>query len=55
MLNEILQRLGLNDVPEESFEIVIVADDHDVLNDTKITSEKVNNKNLLAKLTEVSQ
>ena len=46
--------MGLNDVPEEFFEILIVADDHVVLNDKKITSEKINNKNLLPKLTAVS-
>ena len=41
--------MGLNDVPEESFDIEIVADDHDVFNDKKITSEKVNDENLLVK------
>ena len=41
--------MGLNDVPEESFDIEIVTDDHDVFNDKKITSEKVNDENLLVK------
>ena len=39
---------------EESFRIEIVASDLDELNDKKISSEKVNNENLLAKLTAVS-
>ena len=41
--------------PEESFIIEIVASDLDDLNDKKNTSEKINNENLLAKLTAVSQ
>ena len=40
-----LQRLGFYDVPKESFKIKIIADDLDVLNDKKITSETVNNEN----------
>ena len=41
--------------PEESFIIEIVAGDLDDLNDKKNTSEKINDENLLAKLTAVSQ
>ena len=41
--------------PEESFEIEIVDNDLDALNVKKITSEKVNDENLLVKLTAVSQ
>ena len=49
-----LQRLGLYDVPKESFKIKIIADDLDVLNDKKITSETVNNENSSSWLTAVS-
>ena len=41
--------------PEESFAIEIVDNDLDALNVKKITSEKVNDENLLVKLTAVSQ
>ena len=47
--------MGLLDVPEESFEIEIVEDDLGVLNDKKIESEKIINKDLLSKRTAVSQ
>ena len=41
--------MGLYDVPEESFQIEIVANDLDALNVKKITSEKVNDEKLLVK------